>query len=135
MLICSYISKPEQASAIPRLQHNPQVTCFLCGKKGHKSPDCPEIVSLSTKSGRPVKGVSTPEATPNSCAGLVNNKPIIFTIDSGATISVIPQELVSEVNGSGTVVVVDVNGGSSVRLRGTLHLHQEVRWEIRDFCG
>lgn len=85
------------------------VTCYTCGKVGHKTPACPE----KTKK---VNVMKTSMDIPNTITGSVDGQDLQFTLDTGATISLIPKELVSGENRSfGRVVITDANGGRRER--------------------
>jgi len=72
----------------------PDVTCFRCSKKGHKSPDCP----TRPKGNRRVQIQEREPVVLNSeeLFGAVGECSMSITIDTGAQVSVVPIECVRE---------------------------------------
>ncbi len=98
------------------------VTCFSYGRKGHKAPACPDRVGghRSTPSVTP-KTAPTYQLTvrtmrpgkENELRGMVGNIDLDFVLDTGASVSMVPQSCVSERQMTGECVVVeDANGGA-----------------------
>ena len=71
------------------------VKCFECGELGHKSPSCPK------RKGKATKRVSTRRRrtevlADNELLGRVNGYWFPMTLDTGASVSLIPREFVGE---------------------------------------
>ena len=70
-----------------------EVTCFNCHQRGHKSPQCPQrqtqvkIIQIPSNKVVPLKD--------NELFGSVGMHRLPITCDSGADISVVPEECVS----------------------------------------
>ena len=82
-----------------------QVTCFTCHQKGHKSPQCPQKVSQ-------VRRVQIPSSKvvalkDNELFGSVGEHCMPVTCDSGADITVVPEECVREDQFTGGTCEVD----------------------------
>ena len=88
-----------------------KVTCFTCGEEGHKSPQCPRNLKVE-KAGnkgaqpKPIKRVWKNQTGGTQLEGVVNGHAAHVLLDSGADISVVPEDMVSnEQLGKGTVAV------------------------------
>ena len=82
-----------------------QVTCFTCHQKGHKSHQCPQKVSQV----RRVQILSNKVVAlkDNELFGSVGDHSIPVTCDSGADITVVPEECVSAEQFTGVMCEVD----------------------------
>ncbi len=98
---------------------SPLWTCYTCGQKGHKSTTCPQ-----KGKGSPVvkKERSAHKVThaawgveDNVVVGQVNGNAVVFVLDSGASISVVPDSVVDEGCYMGSTNITDANGGVKVR--------------------
>ena len=77
----------------------PKIVCFTCGVEGHKSPQCPMNIRTEEGDGkrarpRPINRIWI---KPSGCAqleGVVNGHEAQVVLDSGADISVVPENLV-----------------------------------------
>ncbi len=95
------------------------VTCFLCGVQGHKSPDCPnkmasgETARVNVKQSMPDKKVNFICAgrEGNSVQGFVNDCEAHIELDTGADISVVPDNFVCSENMNGGSVTLRVLTG------------------------
>ena len=90
----SSVSKPAVApSSSPKV-----VVCYTCGEEGHKSPQCPKIKKekIIPKDGvsKPVRQLGQFEATDTVMEGRVNGRVASVLLDSGASISVVPEAMV-----------------------------------------
>ena len=88
-----------------------KVTCFTCGEEGHKSPQCPRNLK-GEKAGnkgaqpKPIKRVWENQTGGTQLEGVVNGHEAHVLLDSGADISVVPEDMVSnEQLSKGTVAV------------------------------
>ena len=76
------------------------VICYTCGEEGHKSPQCPRIKKekVAPKSGepKPVRQLWHYDATDTVLEGKVNGKKSSVLLDSGASISVVPDVMVGQ---------------------------------------
>ena len=93
-----------------------EVTCFTCQQKGHKSPQCPQRQSQ-------VKRIQIPsdKVVPlrdNELFGSVGDHKLPITCDSGADISVVPEECVLPEQLTGSTCQVD--SFSKIRSTGKL---------------
>ena len=96
------VKRTEPKPVIKREQLQP--TCFTCGVKGHKSPDCPKMVKRAVKAVRIDQSPSLLTELEVKVAG----KECIFTLDSGANITVVASDLVDgAVYTSKTVALFD----------------------------
>ena len=82
-----------------------QVVCFVCHQKGHKSPHCPQRITR-------VKRIQIPrkEIVPlkqNELFGSIGGHSLPITCDSGADITVIPEECVKPEEFTGKSCTVD----------------------------
>ena len=90
------------------------ITCYNCGKVGHKSPQCPEpkAEKAGSKEGKPkpVRRVwhSRPQET--QLEGSVNGVGVSIVLDSGASISVVPELIVAPDQRTGRRVAVRAFG-------------------------
>ena len=82
------MKRAEPKPVIKREQLQP--TCFTCGVKGHKSPDCPKMVKRAVKAVR----IDQSPSLLTKLKGKVAGKECIFTLDSGANITVVASDLV-----------------------------------------
>ena len=85
--------KPERPEKTP--VPGKKVTCYVCGETGHKSPACPKRKDKTTK--RVKTRQTTPEVLKeNDLLVRVGGSSFPATLDTGATVSVIPKEFVRE---------------------------------------
>ena len=90
------------------------IICFYCGVEGHRSPQCPKRShKKESPSTEEVQGPSVPVRKVWHKAkgepvveGLVNGQEVPIVLDSGASISVVPEALVSDEFLTGEVVSV-----------------------------
>ena len=89
----------------------PTVTCYSCGEIGHKSPQCTKGVKVE----KPTPKDVTPKAvrrmwmnqlTDVQLSGKVNGRAVPILLDSGASISVVPESMVDKVQMTGSTVAV-----------------------------
>ena len=101
------------------------ITCFICGKQGHKASVCPDWKRNDANDkpagwkGKNMKKIFHLPATDdntNSITRSVDFRPLPFLLDTGASISVIPEEHASKGKlGKGKVTLLDANGGCKQR--------------------
>ena len=98
--------KQEPTSSTHSDRQRREVTCFNCQKKGHKSPQCPL---------RQVKCVQVPTPEPrflkdNELLRFVGKHSLPITCDSGADVTIVPEECVADSQYTGgTCEVVSFN--------------------------
>ncbi len=91
------------------------ITCFSCGKPGHRSTECPsKKVGTSLKkegTGGKVATVIVGDKKDNIAWGLVNGVKCRVLVDSGASVGVVPRSLLREgYKDCGEIQVADVHG-------------------------
>ena len=94
--------KQEAASSLHSDRPRREVTCFNCQKKGHKSPQCPL---------RQVKCIQAPVPEhrllkDNELLGFVGKHSLPITCDSGADVTIVPEECVSDSQYTGGICEV-----------------------------
>lgn len=107
----------------PPQKTDSSVVCYRCNQPGHKKPDCPQRPGRDAgkeKTVQPVKAVFTPppeeESSQGWVEGTVDNVPCKVVIDTGASISMVPEELVTPERRTGkSLMVGDANGGLVAR--------------------
>ena len=89
----------------------PKITCYTCGEEGHKSPQCTKgikvekVVPKETKA-RPLRRIWKNHPTDVQLSGSVNDQEVPVLLDSGATISVVPESMVTPEQMTGSMVAV-----------------------------
>ena len=79
-----------------------KIVCFICGVEGHKATSCP---SKTNKGGaKPVRQLSLRESVDTVMKGTVNGKGASLLLDSGANITVVPENMVEESDKDGRSV-------------------------------
>ena len=88
----SHPIKQEHSSQPTPDRQRREITCFNCQKKGHKSTQCPlrqvKCVQVATPEPRRLKD--------NELLGWVGRHSLPITCDSGADVTIVPEECVSE---------------------------------------
>ena len=112
--------KPEvQQQHSDRVLHQPQsgvtnatsrpgkrdITCFTCQQKGHKSPQCPQRNTQVRRIQIPAEKVRS--LRDNELFGSVGAHRLAVTCDSGADISVVPEECVYPSQFTGDICQID----------------------------
>ena len=86
------------------------IVCYTCGVEGHKSTQCTkgkqEKVSPKDGQAKPVRRLWHREARDSVVKGVVNGIDVSVVLDSGATISVVPEDMVGEELKTGEFVSV-----------------------------
>ena len=88
------------------------IICYTCGVEGHRSPQCPKKGQEKTKpkegqgQAKPVRKLWHRTKEDTVVEGVVNGQEVPIVLDSGATISVVPEEMVGEELLTGEVVSV-----------------------------
>ena len=89
-------------------------TCYSCGKKGHKRPDCPQVRRV----------VSPDRQTSLRVEGRVGEHGCQMTIDTGAQKTVVNADLVkSEEYTGGSIRLLGFNGGAVIVPLAEVWLH------------
>ena len=100
-----------------QVESSAKIVCYICGVEGHKATSCPG-------KGAAQKGVNTKQVKPIRLAehldtlvdGKVNGKEVTLLLDSGAHITVVPDDMVEE----------ELRTGESVALKGFQAASREV---------
>ena len=121
LLDCFLCSKPghraaeckTKSTSVKKLEgERTQITCFNCTKPGHKANEYPELAKRHQKDDAGIKDKKnerkdarqrkieeeqtiTRMAPPNTLTGTVNGKETTLLLDTGAEISLIPEEWIS----------------------------------------
>ena len=84
-----------------------KIVCYTCGVEGHKMPQCPRKAEFYGKDVKvkPVKRLKQREGKCVRIDGKVNGFDMPIMMDSGAELSVVPEDLVSPRNLTGERVV------------------------------
>ena len=110
-----------------------KIVCYTCGEEGHKSPQCPRNMK-GEKAGskgaqpKPVKRVWQNQTGCVQLEGSVNGHQAQVLLDSGADISVVPEDMVEPTLMSGGKVAVKPFGATTSMLLPLA----EVAFEIGD---
>ena len=94
-----------------------KIVCYTCGEEGHKSPQCPRNLKASEKA--KVKPIKRVWSSPSGCvqlAGVVNGHEAQVLFDSGADISIVPEEMVEPSLFSGGRVAVKPFGATTAMI-------------------
>jgi len=81
------------------------VTCFRCNQKGHKSPNCPSRPKGNRRVRLPAEKLLYLQA--NELFGQVGVHGVPITCDSGAQVSVVPDECVKEEELTGETQILE----------------------------
>ena len=83
---------PTTTPSVPNRTEKKPVVCFTCHMKGHKSPQCPQKVTTVKRIQIPVDRVVPLKH--NEVLGSIAGHRLPITCDSGADITVVPEECV-----------------------------------------
>ena len=102
----------------------PKVTCYTCGEVGHKSPQCMKGIKIEKNVSKdvkpkPVRRVWRNHPTDVQLSGRVNGMDVAVLLDSGATISVVPESMVTKAQLTGSTVAVKPFGATKPLLLPT----------------
>ena len=84
-------TEPSEPAHTARVKKD--ITCFNCRQKGHKSPQCPLRVTQVKKINIPANKVVPLKK--NEVFGAIGNHRLPITCDTGADVTVVPEECVS----------------------------------------
>ena len=88
-----------RSSGAPVAGSAPKIICHTCGIEGHKSPQCPRRGKGSSHSAdaepKPIRRVRVGQTSKNKVEGRVNGQKTQVLLDSGAGISIVPEEMVA----------------------------------------
>ena len=84
-------TEPSEPAHTARVKKD--ITCFNCRQKGHKSPQCPLRVTQVKKINIPANKVVPLKN--NEVFGAIGNHRLPHTCDTGADVTVVPEECVS----------------------------------------
>ena len=86
------------------------IICFTCNEEGHRSTQCPRIKKekVNSKEGqaKPVRRLWSREEKDTVVSGEVNGKKVEVVLDSGASVSVVPENMIGEGLRTGEYVAV-----------------------------
>ena len=86
---------------------NTKIVCYVCGIEGHKSTSCPgKKDSQKGGTAKPVRQLQLRESKDTTIQGIVNGQGATLLLDSGAHITVVPEDMVGESLRTGESVVV-----------------------------
>ena len=84
-----------------------KIVCYICGVEGHKSTSCPGKKETQKGSvSKPVRQLRLRESSDTIIQGTVNGQGASLLLDSGAHITVVPEDMVGEGLKTGESVVV-----------------------------
>ena len=83
-----------------------KVVCYTCGVEGHKSTACPKKESLKEGVSKPVRQLWLRDSSDTVIEGVVNGKGVSLLLDSGASITVVPEGVVEGELKTGESVLV-----------------------------
>ena len=81
------------------------MVCFTCQQKGHKSPQCPQRTNKVKIIQIPINRVVPLKQ--NELFGSIGGHSLPITCDSGANITVVPEECVGEDEFTGDMCTID----------------------------
>ena len=84
----------------------PKVTCFTCGVEGHKSTTCPKRDVTKEGGTKSVRQLWLRDSRDTVIEGEVNGAAVTLLLDSGAHISIVPEDLVGGELRTGECVLV-----------------------------
>ena len=101
-----------------------KVTCYTCGEVGHKSSQCTKGVKIEKGvpkdvKPRPLRRIWKNHPTDVQLSGKVNGKEVPVLLDSWATISVVPESMVTPEQMTGSTVAVKLFGSKKPLLLPT----------------
>ena len=73
-----------------------KVVCYTCGVDGHKSTECPRRENPGKGVSKPVRQLWVRDSHDTVIAGVVNGKGASLLLDSGAHISIVPEDMVEK---------------------------------------
>ena len=100
-------SSSYKAASVPAVPYS-KVICYNCGEEGHKSTSCPKEKKVNPKEGvaKAVRQLWLRDSTDTVLEGVVNGKKASILLDSGASISIVPEVMVGKDLKTGESVLV-----------------------------
>ena len=103
------VNAPRQWNQEVREPH--KIICFTCNQEGHKSPQCPNNIVQVEQKGvvaktKPLKRLRASSNTDVKLPGTVNDMEVLVLLDSGASVSIVPERLVAKGQYTGDTVWV-----------------------------
>ena len=83
-----------------------KVVCYTCGVDGHKSTECPKRENPGKGASKPVRQLWVRSSQDAVIEGVVNGKGACLLLDSGAHITIVPEDMVEEKLRTGKSVCV-----------------------------
>ena len=108
------------------------IKCFTCGEEGHKSPQCPKIKKeKGTAEPKPLRRIKGNQGTDTVLTMAVNGQKVPVLLDSGSTITVVPETMVAQAQKTGDKVALRAFGAKQPLLLPMAKIPFEVgplRW-------
>ena len=101
-----------------------KIICYTCGEEGHKSPQCTKGVKVEKTvpreaKAKPLRRIWKSHRTDVQLSGKVNGQEALVLLDSGASISVVPEAMVASEQKTGSMVAVKPFGSKKPLLLPT----------------
>ena len=100
-----------------------KIICYTCGEEGHKSPQCPKIklekTALKEGKAKPLRRIWNSQPSDTVLSGKVNGVEVSILLDSGASITVVPEAMVTPEQRTGDTVAVKPFGSKEPLLLPT----------------
>ena len=108
------------------------IKCFTYGEEGHKSPQCPKIKKeKGTAEAKPLRRIKGNHGTDTVLTMAVNGQKVQVLLDSGSTITVVPETMVAQAQKTGDKVALRAFGAKQPLLLPMAKIPFEVgplRW-------
>ena len=114
-----------------------KIICYTCGEEGHKSPQCTKGVKVEKTvpreaKAKPLRRIWKSHPTDVQLSGKVNGQEALVLLDSGASISVVPEAMVASEQKTGSMVAVKPFGSKKPLLLPTAEVPFQIgsmSWE------